>query len=144
MHLVSVLCIPVSSIPTSLSFLKSFCPCNIVLPDMHDLSLTSTCALKVPVTMCFYLCFEPSTIDNMCHRHLRRVSGTFLGNQALDEERLIYVCFIGTGAHFKEYSTYYRATVIITDMPPLSDTLSEIIIVLYIKRVKCLCFDGVA
>ena len=26
-HLVSVLCIPVSSIPTSLSFLKSFCPC---------------------------------------------------------------------------------------------------------------------
>ena len=33
------------------------------------------------------------------------------------------------------------ATVIITDSPPLSDTLSEIIIVLYIK---CLCFDGVA
>ena len=31
MHLVSVLCIPVSSIPTSLSFLKSFCPCIILL-----------------------------------------------------------------------------------------------------------------
>ena len=28
MRLVSVLCIPVSSIPTSLSFFKSFCPCN--------------------------------------------------------------------------------------------------------------------
>ena len=29
MQLVSVLCLPVSSIPTSLSFFKSFCPCEI-------------------------------------------------------------------------------------------------------------------
>ena len=29
MKLVSVLCLPVSSIPTSLSFFKSFCPCVI-------------------------------------------------------------------------------------------------------------------
>ena len=29
MQLVFVLCLPVSSIPTSLSFFKSFCPCNI-------------------------------------------------------------------------------------------------------------------
>ena len=45
---------------------------------------------KVPVThVSFHLCFEPSTIENMHHRHLRHVSGaTFLGtsgNQA-------YVC----------------------------------------------------
>ena len=33
-QLVSVLCIPVSSIPTSLSFLKSFCPCLISNPPL--------------------------------------------------------------------------------------------------------------
>ena len=40
MHLVSVLCIPVSSIPTSLSFLKSFCPC------FHSFFVTDLCTLQ--------------------------------------------------------------------------------------------------
>ena len=31
MQLVSVLCLPVSSIPTSLSFFKSFCPCKLLV-----------------------------------------------------------------------------------------------------------------
>ena len=35
MQLVPVLCLPVSSIPTSLSFLKSFCPCFYLFCDMH-------------------------------------------------------------------------------------------------------------
>ena len=42
---------------------------------------------KVPVTR-FHLCFEPSTIENMCHRHLRHVSGTF---KAQVETRLKYI-----------------------------------------------------
>ena len=35
MQLVSVLCLPVSSIPTSLSSFKSFCPCLYPFYDMH-------------------------------------------------------------------------------------------------------------
>ena len=35
-QLVSVLCSPVSSIPTSLSFFKSFCPCNNISNDSID------------------------------------------------------------------------------------------------------------
>ena len=37
MQLVSVLCLPVSSIPTSLSFFKSFCPCYIVYDHNNPL-----------------------------------------------------------------------------------------------------------
>ena len=43
MQLVSVLCLPVSSIPTSLSFFKSFCPCYCTVvaiggsPDLTQL-----------------------------------------------------------------------------------------------------------
>ena len=36
MQLVSVLCIPVSTIPTSLSFLKSFCPCVCICDLSHE------------------------------------------------------------------------------------------------------------
>ena len=49
---------------------------------------------KVPVT-CFHLYFEPSTIENMRHRHLRHISGTLLGssgNQALGNHRENTVC----------------------------------------------------
>ena len=45
---------------------------------------------KVPMTHVF----EPSTIENMHHRHLRRVSGTFLGtsgNQILSPASIIEV-----------------------------------------------------
>ena len=38
MQLVSVLCLPVSTIPTSLSFFKSFCSCNIT--QMHFVGST--------------------------------------------------------------------------------------------------------
>ena len=51
MHLVSVLCIPVSSISTSLSFLKSFCPYMISIQISLNVMKTMVAVVRYATTL---------------------------------------------------------------------------------------------
>ena len=67
MHLVSVLCIPVSSIPTSLSFLKSFCPCFHSF-FVTDCKITSKLCTHIHYTGMMYIVDGVHVYKLLMHR----------------------------------------------------------------------------